>query len=51
MPVPEVYSAELSEFVMAAGVKLMKEFKPDIMYLSTTDYIQHKYEPGHEGSQ
>ena len=46
-PVPEVYSGELSEFVMAAGVKLMKEYKPDIMYLSTTDYIQHKYEPGH----
>jgi len=48
MSVPEVYSAELSEFVMAAGVKLMKEFQPDILYLSTTDYIQHKYEPGHE---
>ena len=26
----------------------MKEFNPDIMYLSTTDYIQHKYEPGHK---
>ncbi|MBB6467126.1 phosphonoacetate hydrolase, partial [Aminobacter lissarensis] len=25
-PVPEVYSAELSEFVFAAGVKLLKEF-------------------------
>jgi len=48
MSVPEVYSAELSEFVMAAGVKLLAEFKPDIMYLSTTDYIQHKYKPGHE---
>jgi phosphonoacetate hydrolase len=48
MPVPKVYSSELSEFVMAAGVKLMKEYNPDIMYLSTTDYIQHKYEPGHE---
>jgi phosphonoacetate hydrolase len=48
MALPEVYSAELSEFVMATGVKLMEEFKPDIMYLSTTDYIQHKYEPGHE---
>ena len=47
-PVPEVYSQDLSEFVMAAGVKLMQEFKPDIMYLSTTDYIQHKYAPGHE---
>ncbi|MEZ5881712.1 MAG: phosphonoacetate hydrolase [Nitratireductor sp.] len=44
--VPEVYSAELSEFVFAAGVKLLKEFQPDIMYLTTTDYVQHKYAPG-----
>ena len=26
----------------------MEQFKPDIMYLSTTDYIQHKYAPGHK---
>jgi len=45
-PVPEVYSAALSEFVFAAGVKLLKEFRPDIMYLTTTDYIQHKHAPG-----
>jgi phosphonoacetate hydrolase len=45
-PVPEVYSAELSEFVFAAGVKLMKEWRPDVMYLTTTDYVQHKYAPG-----
>ncbi len=43
--VPDVYSAELSEFVFAAGVKLLEEFKPDVMYLTTTDYIQHKYAP------
>lgn len=46
LPVPEVYSAELSEFVFAAGVQLLKEFSPDIMYLTTTDYVQHKYAPG-----
>ena len=46
MKVPEVYSQDLSEFVMAAGVKLLEEFNPDIMYLSTTDFIQHKYAPG-----
>ncbi len=46
LPVPDVYSAGLSEFIFAAGVKLLKEFKPDIMYLSTTDYIQHKHAPG-----
>ena len=50
MEVPEVYSAELSEFVFAAGVKLLKEFKPDVMYLSTTDYIQHKFAPEQQGA-
>jgi phosphonoacetate hydrolase len=45
-PVPSVYSAELSEFVFAAGVKLMETRRPDILYLSTTDYIQHKHAPG-----
>ncbi len=46
MGVPEVYSAGLSEFVFAAGVKLMEGLRPDLMYLSTTDYIQHKAAPG-----
>jgi phosphonoacetate hydrolase len=46
LPVPSVYSAGLSEFVFAAGVKLMKRERPDIMYLSTTDYVQHKAAPG-----
>jgi phosphonoacetate hydrolase len=50
MGVPEVYSAELSEFVFAAGVKLLGSMKPDIMYLSTTDYVQHKYAPGSAGA-
>jgi phosphonoacetate hydrolase len=48
MPLPDVYSAELSEFVFAAGVKLLKSFRPDVMYLSTTDYVQHKAAPGSE---
>ena len=45
-PVPSVYSADLSEFVFAAGVQLMREQRPDILYLSTTDYVQHKHAPG-----
>ena len=45
-PLPTVYSAELSEFVFAAGVALMDTARPDIMYLSTTDYVQHKHAPG-----
>ncbi len=46
LPLPDVYSAGLSEFVFAAGVKLIASFRPDLMYLSTTDYIQHKAGPG-----
>jgi phosphonoacetate hydrolase len=45
-PLPSVYSADLSEFVFAAGVKLMARERPDVMYLSTTDYVQHKHAPG-----
>ena len=50
MEVPSVYSAELSEFIFAAGVKLMETVRPDLMYLSTTDYIQHKFAPGSDGA-
>jgi phosphonoacetate hydrolase len=48
MQAPSVYSAELSEFVFAAGVKLLETRRPDVMFLSTTDYIQHKHAPGDE---
>ena len=55
MAVPSVYSAELSEFVFAAGVELMRHEgttsrRPDVMYLSTTDYVQHKHAPGTPGA-
>ena len=49
-PLASVYSADLSEFVFAAGVWLMAHEKPDLMYLSTTDYIQHKFAPGTDGA-
>ncbi|MEM5434679.1 phosphonoacetate hydrolase [Paraburkholderia diazotrophica] len=50
LPLPDVYSADLSEFVFAAGVRLAQTRKLDLMYLSTTDYIQHKWAPGTEGA-
>jgi phosphonoacetate hydrolase len=46
MKVPEVYSSELSEFVMAAGLSIVMRERPNLMYLSTTDYVQHKAAPG-----
>ncbi|HWA79655.1 MAG TPA: phosphonoacetate hydrolase [Acetobacteraceae bacterium] len=44
-PLPDVYSPALSEFVFAAGVRLVERFRPDLVYLSTTDYVQHKAAP------
>jgi phosphonoacetate hydrolase len=49
-PVPSVYSAELSEFVFAAGVRLLETREIDLMYLSTTDYVQHKCAAGTPGA-
>jgi phosphonoacetate hydrolase len=46
MPLPDMYSPELSLFVLEAGIKLLETARPLIMYLSLTDYIQHKYAPG-----
>jgi phosphonoacetate hydrolase len=46
MPLPDMYSPELSLFVLEAGIKLLETEKPVVMYLSLTDYIQHKYAPG-----
>jgi phosphonoacetate hydrolase len=43
---PDQYSADLSLFVFDAGVKLMATVRPDLMYLSTSDYVQHKHAPG-----
>src|SRR5262245_18936171 len=45
-PLPNEYSADLSLFVLEAGVKILEREKPDLMYLTLSDYIQHKYAPG-----
>lgn len=46
MPLPSVYSSELSELVLATGTELLRRKRPDLMYLSLTDYVQHKHAPG-----
>ena len=49
-PTPDIYSAEASLYVLRAGVALVKEGKADFLYLSLTDFMQHKYEPAHPAS-
>ncbi|MER5307723.1 alkaline phosphatase family protein [Streptomyces sp. NPDC002773] len=49
-PLPTVYSADLSVFALAAGVKILETRGADLMFLSLTDYIQHKNAPGTEAA-
>jgi phosphonoacetate hydrolase len=42
----EVYSSALSERALAEGARLLAAAAPDLMYLSTSDYVQHKHAPG-----
>ena len=45
---PEIYSADASLFVLKAGCKLIERGDADFVYLSLTDFIQHKYRPTDE---
>jgi phosphonoacetate hydrolase len=45
-PLPSEYSSDLSVFVLDAGTKILQREKPDLLYLSLSDYVQHKYAPG-----
>jgi phosphonoacetate hydrolase len=42
---PTIYSAEASLFVLRAGVALVEKGLADCLYLSLTDYMQHRYAP------
>lgn len=44
-PTPEIYSGEASLYVLKAGVALLAAGRADFLYLSTTDYMQHKHAP------
>lgn len=45
-PLPEMYSMELSLFVLDAGIRLLEAGHRDLLFLSLTDWVQHKYAPG-----
>ncbi len=51
MPQPDIYSMELSLFVLKAGIQILKRDRPDLMYLSLTDWVQHKFAPNEEGAR
>lgn len=46
-PVPGVYDPACSIACLWAGVRLLEQKRTDFLYLSTTDFVQHKYAPDH----
>lgn len=46
-----IYSAEINVWLFRAARELLRTEDPDVMYVSTTDYVQHKYAPEHEVAQ
>jgi phosphonoacetate hydrolase len=49
-PRPDVYSADLSLFVLDAGLSLLTSGAVRLLYLSLSDYIQHGHAPGDTAS-
>lgn len=43
---PDMYSPDLSLFVLDAGIKLLEQGRADLLYLSLSDLIQHAHGPG-----
>lgn len=49
-PAPSQYSADLSLFVIDAGIKLLREKRAELLYLTLSDFVQHKHGPGEKES-
>jgi phosphonoacetate hydrolase len=45
-PTPDMYSADLSLYVLDAGIRLLERHAAELLYLSLSDYVQHAYAPG-----
>jgi len=45
-PRPDMYSPDLSLYVLDAGLELLRRGISQVMYLSLSDFVQHKYAPG-----
>jgi phosphonoacetate hydrolase len=43
---PDMYSADLSLFVLDAGIALLERREAALLYLSLSDYVQHAHAPG-----
>lgn len=44
-PQPDMYSADLSLYVLDAGIRLVEQHRAQLLYLSLSDYVQHGHAP------
>jgi len=49
-PAPNPYSADLSLYVLDAGLRLLERKQAELLYLSLSDFVQHAYAPGEPAS-
>jgi phosphonoacetate hydrolase len=42
---PDMYSADLSLYVLDAGIRLVEQGRSQLLYLSLSDYVQHGHAP------
>jgi phosphonoacetate hydrolase len=47
-PTPDMYSPDLSLFVLDAGIRLVETRRAEVLYLSLSDMVQHSAGPGEE---
>ncbi|MEE3259007.1 MAG: phosphonoacetate hydrolase [Candidatus Latescibacterota bacterium] len=45
-PNPDIYDPEASVYCIEAGARLLARHNLNLLYLSTTDFVQHKWAPG-----
>ena len=50
-PVEQIYSAEINWWLLRAVRETLRRDDPELVYCSTTDWVQHKYAPDAEHSQ
>jgi phosphonoacetate hydrolase len=50
-PPPEIYSIEINHWLLQAAREVLLGYSPDLLYVTTTDYVNHKYAPEDEESQ
>lgn len=48
---PSIYDPDISVYCLEVGLRLMAVRETALLYLSTTDFVQHKYGPGSPEAQ